>query len=92
MLREYTSKQVTVLACKIEEGGEVIKLSKEKGDKGRYEYKHKGSGASTTRLEFDASKLPAVGDFIIHESKTDVYHIPADLMAKKYNVKGMYIK
>lgn len=92
MLREYTSVPSTVLACKIDAEGEVIKISKEKGEQGKYEYSASGRGASKVRMEFDASVAPKAGDYIVQESESDVYHCPAAVFAKKYNVAGMYIR
>lgn len=92
MLREYTSVPSTVLACKIEEDGEIEKVSEGKTEKGTYEYRRKGSGAARTKMVFEASVVPKAGDFIIQQSKDDIYHCPEELFAKKYNVKGMYIR
>lgn len=87
MLREFTSIPCTVLACKIEEGGKV-EGSKSKG----YVYTHKNKSGITTTLTFQASVKPVEGDYIIQQSKTDVYHCPAEVFAKKYNVKAMVIQ
>lgn len=92
MLREYTSVPCTILACKIEPEGTIIKLSEGKGDDGTYEYTCSGRGASKVRMEFASSVIPVPGDFIIQESETDIYHCNAALFSKKYNVQGMYIR
>lgn len=89
MLREYTSKPCTVLACEMIEEGDV----KDKG-KGVWRYTHKGRGASTTMLDFSVSKdqEPEAGDFIIKLSKTDIYLCKAEVFHAKYGVKGMVIR
>lgn len=88
MLREYNSKPCTILACMIEDTGTVTKIEDAEGT---WEYKHKGKGASTTLMVFQASKEPVPGDYIIQHSKTDIYHCPADVFASKYAVKGAMI-
>jgi hypothetical protein len=91
MLKEYDSRPCTVLACLIEETGVVTKLKEKDKSSFKYKYTHKGRGASTTLLEFNAPEKPEVGDYIIMASKTDVYHCDAKLFAKKYTRKGMSI-
>jgi hypothetical protein len=89
MLRNYTSKQVNVLACLIEETGTVTKI-----EDGEYKYEHKGRGAITTVLIFAVSNKqnPQAGDYIIQLSKEDIYLCPADVFKEKYVVTGMVIK
>lgn len=87
MLKEYNSKPTTVLACRIEEGGTIAKLKKTD----MYEYKHKGKGATTTLLQFTASKEPAEGDYIMQFRKGEYYHHPEDVFNSMYITKGMTI-
>lgn len=88
MLKEYISKPCTILACMIEDTGTVTKI---KDAEGAWEYKNKGKGATRILMQFQASKKPVPGDFIIQHSKTDIYHCTADVFAAKYVVKGMVI-
>jgi len=90
MLIEYTSKPITVLACKMLEEGTIEKAKKA----GMYVYSHKGKGAVKTRLEFAVSsnQKPVPGDYIIKLSKDNIYLCKADVFDKKYGVKGMVIR
>lgn len=94
MLREYTSKPCTVLACMIEDAGEVTEV---KGKESTFQYKHKGKGAVSTLMVFtaapdeDGDYLIQPGDYIIQVSKTDIYHCPADVFKMKYSVQGSVI-
>jgi len=90
VLIEYTSKPVTVLACKIEEEGKVEKCKKA----GVYCYTHKGKGAVSTKLDFTVAtgQKPEAGDYIIYLDAEDIYLCKADVFDKKYGVKGMIIK
>lgn len=90
MLKEYTTKPQTVLACKMEESGEIKKVKT-----GVYRYTHRGRGAATTMLEFTiGAKQPApvIGDFVIHLAKDDIYGCEALKFRDKYTVQGMKIK
>jgi len=84
VLREYTSVPQKVLACKIEEDGTLKKVDKE------WEYMHK-TKAITSKMRFSASKEPKPGDYIIQQSKTDVYCCPADVFDMKYKPTGVRI-
>jgi len=87
MLKEYSSKPCTVLACEILEEGKV-EGSKAKG----YTYTCKGVHGITTLMKFEATVKPEVGDFIIELSKNDVYHCPKDVFEKKYSTTRMLIQ
>jgi len=89
MLREYTTRPLTVLACIVEKEGEVTKV---KDKEGLYQYKHKGKGAITTLLTFTATAPVEPGDAIIMVSDTDISHCPWDVFQAKYNVQGMQIQ
>lgn len=90
MLKSYDSRPCTVLACEIEEQGEI---SKTKGKAKSYTYscKHKATGINTL-LVFGASEEPKVGDFIIQTSKADIEHCPRDVFEKKYTIARMLIQ
>jgi hypothetical protein len=79
MLREYDTRPKVVLACLIEETGEIKKVST-----GKYKYTHKGKGAVSTCLEFTVSKKPVPGDYIIYLSKDDCYHCTKEVFESKY--------
>jgi len=90
MLRSYTSRPTTVMACMIEEDGKTEKVKA-----GIYRYTHKGRGAASTLLEFTVGakqKAPVAGDFIIRLDKEDIYLCGREVFLKKYEVKGMVIK
>jgi len=87
MLREYTTRPCTVLACIVEKEGEVTKLKD-----GKFQYKHKGKGAITTLLTFTATAPVEPGDAIIMQSEEDIYHCPWTLFQEKYNVQAMQIQ
>lgn len=89
MLREYNTIQKTILACVIEEDGELKELKK-----GQWEYRHKGKGATTTLLIFSVSvgKKPKVGDAIIFLDKNDICHCKKSVFDSKYQRLGMTIK
>lgn len=90
MLRKYVTKPSDVMACKITEKGKITRPEGVTTKKGTYIYKEK-AGAITTLLEFEASKTPAVGDYIIFLSKEDIYHCPEDVFDKKYALEGFRI-
>jgi len=86
MIKEYTTKPCTILACCIEKEGTVTK----KDDK--FVYECKGKGAVRTKLTFTATTKPKVGDYIIQLDKEDIYLCKREVFLKKYKVKGMVIK
>jgi len=89
MLREYTNKPTTRLACQISEKGKIEKIKT-----GVYSYSAQGSGASKIYLEFTIGakqKAPVAGDYIIQLSKDDVYCSPKDAFEEAWVPKGFYV-
>jgi len=90
MLKDYTTKPMTVLACEITEAGKIEKIKT-----GVYKYTERGRGAASTLLEFTKGakqKEPKVGDFIIRLKKDDIYLCDRETFLKKYACEGMKIK
>ena len=83
MFREYTSIPQKRLACQIEEGGTLEKISD-----GLARYTNK-VGAIQELIEFQyGTDKPVVGDYIVKESKKDVYLMKKDLFEKTYKSAG----
>lgn len=92
MYREYNTRPGKVLACCISEKGALSKLVAESGeDTGKYRYKEKSNGLNLI-LDFSCHQEPAVGDYIIQQSKTDIYLCPKDSFESKYVPQGMIIQ
>ena len=87
MLREYQSIPQKRLACQIEEGSKVEKL---RDGVARYTNK---VGAIQEIMEFQyGDKKPEVGDYIVQESKTDVYLVKRELFERTYRSTGFKLK
>jgi hypothetical protein len=84
MLREYTSIPQKRLACQIEETGKIEKVKE-----GVAKYTNK-VGAIQELMEFKYSEgqKPEPGDYIVKESKTNVYLVKKDLFERTYRSTG----
>ena len=83
MLKEYTRRPNSVLACKIEEDCT-------EQEKGCYSYQHK-RGSIITLLEFESKKKPAVGDFIVQDGASYIL-IKETEFNKKYVSTGFVLR
>ena len=87
MFREYVSIPQKRLACQIEEGSKVEKL---RDGVARYTNK---VGAIQEIMEFQyGDKKPEVGDYIVQESKTDVYLVKKESFEKMYRSTGFKLR
>ena len=87
MFREYTSIPQKRLACQIEEGGTLEKISD-----GLARYTNKVR-AIQELIEFQyGDKNPEVGDYIVKEGKQDVYLIKQELFERTYRSTGFKLK
>ena len=87
MFREYTSIPQKRLACVIEEGGTLEKISD-----GVARYTNK-VGAISELIEFQyGTEKPEVGDFIVKEGKKDVYLVKKELFERTYRSTGFKLK
>ena len=87
MFREYTSIPQKRLACQIEEGGTLEKISD-----GLARYTNR-VGAIQELIEFQyGDKEPEVGDYIVKEGKQDVYLIKQELFERTYRSTGFKLK
>lgn len=87
MFREYTSIPQKRLACQIEEGGTLEKISD-----GLARYTNR-VGAIQELIEFQyGDKKPEVGDYIVKEGKQDVYLIKQELFERTYRSTGFKLK
>lgn len=87
MFKEYTSIPQKRLACQIEESGKVEKIKE-----GIARYTNK-VGAIQELIDFQyGDKKPEVGDYIVQESKTDVYLVKKELFDRTYRSTGFKLK
>ena len=87
MFREYQSIPQKRLACQIEEGGTLEKISD-----GVARYTNK-VGAIQELIEFQyGTDKPAVGDYIVKESKQDVYLVKQELFERTYRSTGFKLR
>lgn len=92
MLREYASRPSKVLACRISEEGALSKLVQDGKETGKFRYTEKNKGLAL-QLDFEAGgHEPAVGGYIIQQSKKDVCYCPEDVFNQKYSIQGMTIR
>jgi hypothetical protein len=88
MLQPYESVPTSILACPILEKGKLTKVKDS-----IWNYHCKGKGGITTSMDFDAGKkTPEAGDYIIQQSKADIYHCPKEVFEKKYKPTGFTLR
>lgn len=87
-MREYITKQETVLATQITDKGTI-----EAVDVGVYKYSEQ-NGCIRSVVEFTIGAKqaePKVGDYIKYASKDDVYLVDKEVFEKKHSKKGSTI-